>query len=250
MKILTYSGVLSLSCLLFATPALHAEEGGSGHYLPGSMSSIMDGVGHPGTFLMRYNLLNYSGNIGVDKGLPIAGIVGEGAEADSWAHGLTLFWAPSWGQLSENWNFAMSTTIPYVTMDVTADVQSGGGMISRTDSLDGLGDIVLMPLMLNQKINKCWNINYRVGIYAPTGDYEVGRLANTGKNFWSIEPTVGFMYLDPGNGRELSIFTAATFNTKNDDTDYKSGTQMHIDGTAAQHFLLWGGLAGVGMNAY
>jgi len=56
--------------------------------------------------------------------------------------------------------------------EVPADVQTGGGTVRRTDSLDGLGDIVLMPLMLNQKINKCWNINYRVEIYAPTGDYE------------------------------------------------------------------------------
>ena len=37
------------------------------------------------------------------------------------------------------------------------------------------------PFMLNQKVNPCWNINYRVGVYAPTGDYEVGRLANAGK---------------------------------------------------------------------
>ena len=58
------------------------------------------------------------------------------------------------------------------------------------------------------------------------------------------------MFFNPSNGRELSVFTGVTFNKENDDTDYKSGTQFHIDSTAAQHFPLWGGLAGVGVNAY
>lgn len=243
------SSLACFACLITST--IQAEEGGSGHYLPGSMASSMDGVGPAGTFLLRYNMLNYTGDISVNKSIPIAGIIGEGAEANSWAHGLTLFWAPKWGQLNEHWNYAMSATVPYVFMDVEADIDTGGGgTIRRSDKVDGIGDIVLMPLMLDQKINACWNINYRLGFYAPTGDYEVGRLANAGKNYWSIEPTVGFMYLDPTNGRELSIFTGATFNTENDDTDYQSGTQLHIDSTAAQHFPLWGGLAGVGLNAY
>lgn len=245
----SYKYTLVIFALLI-TPFLHAEEGGSGHYLPGSMASLMDGVGSPGTFLMRYNMINYTGDIAGDKGIPIAGIVGQGADASSWVHGLTLFWAPSWGEINERWNYGMSATLPYVSMDVEADVETEGGTISRSDSVNGIGDIVLMPFMLNQKVNPCWNINYRVGFYAPIGDYEVGRLANAGKNYWSIEPTVGFMYLDPTNGRELSVFTGATFNTENDDTDYKSGTQLHIDSTAVQHFPLWGGLAGVGVNAY
>ena len=30
----------------------------------------------------------------------------------------------------------------------------------------------------------------------------------------------------------------------------QSGTQFHLDGTLAQHFPLWGGLAGVGASGY
>ena len=86
--------------------------------------------------------------------------------------------------------------------------------------------------------------------YAPTGDYEVGRLANTGKNFWTIEPTLGLMYFGQKNGIEASVFFGADFNTENPDTDYKSGTQLHVDGTLAQHFPLFGGLAGVGVNGF
>ena len=103
--------------------------------------------------------------------------------------------------------------------------------------------VVLMPVLLNQNFSPDFNINYRLGAYAPTGSYEVGRLANTGKNFWTIEPTVGFMYAGQQNGRAASVFLGADYNFENEDTHYQSGTQMHIDGTLAQHFPLWGGLA-------
>ncbi|MBP1689094.1 MAG: protein involved in meta-pathway of phenol degradation, partial [Deltaproteobacteria bacterium] len=37
---------------------------------------------------------------------------------------------------------------------------------------------------------------------------------------------------------------------ENKDTDYKSGKQFHVDGTLAQHFPLFGGLAGAGVSGY
>ena len=49
--------------------------------------------------------------------------------------------------------------------------------------------------------------------------------------------------------RGLSLFRRH-FNTENEDTDYQSGTQAFIDGTLAQHFPLFGGLAGAGVSAY
>ncbi len=228
---------------------LNAEEGGSGHYLPGSMASFADSVAPKPTFLARYNLMNYSGDVGIS--LPIAGLAAEGAEADSWANGLTLFWAPEWGVINDTWNYAMSTSIPYVSMDVTANVAAAGGAsVSRSSKVDGLGDIIFQPLMLNQKVNPNFNVNYRVSLYAPTGGYEVGRLANLGKNYWSFEPTVGMMYFNLEKGIEASLFSAVTFNTENKDTNYQTGTQFHLDGTLAQHFPLCKGLAGVGVSGF
>jgi hypothetical protein len=113
-----------------------------------------------------------------------------------------------------------------------------------------LGDIVVMPLMLNYRANPDFNVNFRIGAYAPTGRYEVGRLANTGKNFWTIEPTLGLMYFGQKNGIEASLFLGADYNWENPDTDYQSGTQVHVDGTLAQHFPVGNGLWGVGVNAF
>ena len=104
--------------------------------------------------------------------------------------------------------------------------------------------------MLNYHANDDLDLNARLNIYAPSGSYKVGRLANLGKNYWTFEPLFGFMYMGRKNGREASIFFGADFNTKNHATDYQTGIRLHLDGTLAQHFPLWGGLAGVGISGY
>ena len=252
------STLLSRTVLLalLTLPYVRAEEGGSGHYLPGSMSSFADAVPSSEGFIARLNLASYSGEFEGTRVVPVASLAAYGLEADSFAAGLTCLWSPPI-ELGGSWSYAMSATIPCVWMDVSASVAvplpgPGGrtALISRTSSTDGLGDIVLMPLMFNYHANDDLNINFRVAAYAPTGDYEVGRLANTGKNFWTIEPTAALIYLGKENGIEASVFLGADFNFENDDTHYKTGTELHIDGTLAQHFPLFGGTAGVGVNAY
>ncbi len=256
MKLHTAFRLFILSVATFTAFTARAEEGGSGHYLPGSMSSFMDAVPPAETFIARFNFVYYEGSYGGNP-IPFARLIGTNVNAESYAGGLTLLWRPPL-DLGEKWSFALSTTIPYVWLDVTADasaeVPSIKGTIpptvKRSDSVNGIGDIVLMPLMLNYKFTPDFSINFRVAAYAPTGSYELGRLANTGKNFWTIEPTVGFMYFGQKNGFEASIFTGYDFNSENEDTDYQSGDQFHVDGTIAQHFPLAGGLVGVGVNGY
>jgi hypothetical protein len=94
-----------------------AEEGGSGHYLPGSIASFIDGVPQTETFLARLNVAHYNGSISAQKPLPIAGLTALGVDASSWGYGLTVLWRPPL-DLGERWSYAMSATVPYLTMDV------------------------------------------------------------------------------------------------------------------------------------
>ncbi|ARN73512.1 SphA family protein [Oceanicoccus sagamiensis] len=240
-------------CVVFPA-GLYAEEGGSGHYQPGSMDSFADGVSPVPAFIVRLNGVGYDGDAGKNLAIPYAGSPTLGAEAEATVAALTLSWVPEWGVLNDTWTYQMSMTLPQMRIKVSGTVVDKTGNFSFTrevsDTETGLGDIVLMPLMLNQKISPDFNINYRIGLYAPTGDYKVGRLANTGKNYWTIEPTVGFMYFSPDNGREASVFIGVDFNEENSDTDYKTGTQVHMDATFAQHFPLAGGTFGLGLGAY
>jgi hypothetical protein len=251
------SGFTLAAALTLTT--VQAEEGGSGHYMPGSMASSIDGVPPTETVITRLNLLTY--NAEFDKGItvPIAGLVAAEVEIETQAVGLTALWRPPI-EMGGKWSYAMSATVSFVSLDVTARVLPGNlppgapaviaNSIKTSDSASGLGDIILMPLMLNYSISPEWDTNFRITAYAPTGSYDVGSLANTGKNFWSLEPTIASIYINPKNGREFSIFAGIDFNQENKDTNYKSGNQAHIEATFIQHLPLWGGIGGIGATGY
>lgn len=225
-----------------------AEEGGSGHYMPGSMSSFLDNVPDAPTFIARLNVITYNGSYA--RNIPISGLNAADIDVSTQALGLTMVYRPNF-EIGEHWSYAFGGTIPYVDMQVTAGIESNDTFgLRETDSISALGDVMLMPLMLNQNINPDLSFNYRISIYAPTGSYDVGELANTGKNFWTIEPTIAAVYVGKDNGIEASIYAGVDFNTENTDTQYKSGIQGHIETTVAQHFPLWGGLAGVGATGF
>jgi hypothetical protein len=51
-----------------------AQEGGSGHHVPGAMASFVDAVAPAEAFLLRLNVVDHSGAAGRDRMLPIAGM--------------------------------------------------------------------------------------------------------------------------------------------------------------------------------
>ena len=67
--------VLSLAFFWLCAPrVVCAEEGGSGHYVPGSMASFADAVPPKESFVARFNLLYYEGDISLSRPLPFAGL--------------------------------------------------------------------------------------------------------------------------------------------------------------------------------
>jgi len=239
---------------LLAPTVVRAEEGGSGHYLPGSIASFIDAVPPTESFIVRLNGIDYIGAANITQKLPYAGLAVLGPKANVGGGGLTLLWRPP-VDLGPHWSYAMSTTIPLISSNVSAglNVSLPNGLsrtIDRSSSTFDIGDIVLMPIMLNYLINPDFHLDLRLAFYAPTGNYQNGSLSNTGKNFWTTEPTLGFVYFGQKNGREASVYFGSDFNTENQATHYSSGTQFHVDGTLAQHFPLLGGLTGLGVSAY
>lgn len=238
---------LILGIAIYSFSVVRAEEGGTGHYLPGSIASFADGVPADTTFIARLNVIYYDGSFG--HSLPIAGTRAASVEAESFALGLTLVWRPPL-EIGKGYSYAFGVTVPFVFLDVAGDVETDQTTMRRSDSASGLGDIMILPVMLSHALGTSSQGEFRIGAYAPTGSYEVGHLANTGKNFWTIEPTLGYRYLGQKNGREVSIFAGMDFNSGNDATDYHTGTQAHLESTLAQHFPLAKGLAGAGLSGY
>jgi hypothetical protein len=130
-------------------------------------------------------------------------------------------------------------------MEVTGTL----GGFSRTDKVEGLGDIVIIPAMLAWKSGS-WQFGAMLPIYAPTGDYEVGRLANEGLNYWTFDPTVGASFSSEKTGFNFGLHAGVTFNTENEATNYRSGSVLHAEISAQQLLPVGPGLFGFGLNGF
>lgn len=240
--------VMSLAATLLC-PGLRAEEGGSGHYLPGATASFIDALPGKEAFVYVNDLAWYSGSASGTRQLRLGGNVAASLDATVVADTSIVLYQTPWKVFGGEYAAAMA--IPYVWMEVKGKVQPGSILPpgSRSEKTDGLGDIQILPFMVGW--TRCdVKLRTQLGIYAPTGDFEAGRLANIGKNYWTFEPGFHFSWLSSKKGTEVTVFAAFDFSTKNGATDYQSGDVFHVDATTAKHFPVGHGLFGVGAGAF
>ncbi len=228
------------------SPHLKAEEGGAGHYVPGSIATLIDLPPTKAGWVIESVFLHYEGDAGAARQLPFGGLIAANLSATSDAFLLGGF--HTFESTGNAW-FSVGAFVPYVWMDVDATVTTPLGPALRSDSEDGIGDITLLPFMLGYKCGD-WQYNALLPIYAPTGDYERGRLANPGRNQWTFDPTVGVSYNNAKTGFNAALHTGFSINTENHDTNYKSGTVWHTELSAQQLLPVGPGFLGLGFNAF
>jgi hypothetical protein len=247
--------IASITGALALATISSAEEGGSGHYLPGTMASFIDAFpGKPDSLAVLNYFTFYGASAGASRSLPLGGFLTAGVDANVYADTLVGFYQTPWQVLGGG--YAVGLAVPYVWMEIEGQAQRigpggvPGAVVAVRDTANGIGDITVFPFMLGWTNVPDLKYDLRLGIYAPSGGYKVGQLANVGKNYWTFEPGVMASWLSSKIGTEVSLYTALDFNTRNDDTDYQTGTQFHLDGTIAQHLPFAGGFIGIGANGF
>jgi hypothetical protein len=106
------------------------------------------------------------------------------------------------------------------------------GIGSLDSSLTGFGDLFPQAsLRWNQGVHNF--MTYATGDI-PVGAYDSSRLANLGIGHGAIDGGAGYTYFDPTKGHELSAVAGFTYNFKNPDTQYRNGTDFHLDWGASQ----------------
>jgi len=241
--------VFALAVTLSAsfTSLVRAEEGGSGHYLPGATADFIDALPGRPAFAYVNAFTYYNGSAGASRIFNFGGLIAANVEATAYADTSILLYETPWKLFGGN--YAAAVALPYVWMEVSGKVAAGPISINRRDTANGIGDIQFFPFMLGwTKGDLKWDT--RFSIYAPTGNYKAGRLANVGKNYWTFEPSASVSWLSSKIGLETSAFAGLDFNTKNDATDYQTGAAFHLDVTVAEHLPLLGGFVGVGANSF
>jgi hypothetical protein len=222
--------------------------------MPGAAASAVDAL--PGkTGLAAFNFFTYyNGDADASRALNVSGRLALGVEATAYANTIGAIYQSDLSLLGGK--YAVALAIPFVWMEVSAKAElSGprGRTIARgvRDTASGVGDITFYPFMLGWKaLGGDLKYDVRLGIYAPSGGFETGQLANTGKNYWTFEPGLSASWVSSKIGTEVSVFAGFDFNTRNDATDYQTGTQFHLDATIEQHLPLLGGFVGVGANVF
>jgi hypothetical protein len=251
-KYLTFAIIVVVAIL--APLSLLAEEGGSGHYAPGAAASFIDALpDKPGLAVANY-FNYYDGSASISGPLPIGGMATAGLDATAYSDTILALYTTPLKLLGGY--YTVGAAIPYIWMKVKGNIHVTGPQgqaitLTDSDTANGIGDILLYPFLLGWTcLNGDLKYDVRMGVYAPTGSYEKGKLANVGKNYWTFEPLVSFSYMSSKIGLEVSAYAGIDFNTKNTATEYQSGTQFHVDFTIAEHLPLFGGIIGIGANGF
>jgi len=249
------TNVLQRAALISAFAALFipgqpviAAEGGSGFYLLGQRGQgaatlpTMEGV------FFSMPAYYYSGDASGSQPLEVGGATTLGLDLDLMLVTPTALWMTPVDFLGGD--LGLSATFVYGNADLAANlavVIDGLGDFSFGDSDDrwATGDPVASAFLGWNGENYAYTLTSSVNI--PAGDYDLGRLSNVSLNYWAADVTAAGTWFFPQSQIELSGATGITFNDKNDDTEYETGDEFHLEAAA---FYQFSESLSVGLNGY
>jgi len=237
----------ALAALALMPAAANAGEGGTSHYLPGAVATMIDLAPTQPGWVIEPIYLHYEGDAGTDKEIPIAGLDALGLKATTdvaLLGGFYTFEQPVLGAY-----YSVGAMLPYVWLTVEGKIDTALGTFGRRDTTSGFGDLTLIPALLGWKQGSI-QYNAALTVYAPTGEYEVGELANPGLNYWTFNPWAGVSYNNAKTGFNAALHGGIAFNTENPDTDYRSGILTHLEGSVQQLLPLGKGFVSLGAEAF
>ena len=214
-----------------------AADGGAGVYLLGKRGPLAAFIPKPGLYLTN-DIYFY--DAGRDTFLPLGGRVAQDVAVEALINIAQFTWVTDRSVLGGR--LAFSGVLPYGNVDVTAAgivAFDEGGNAARvlSDDVTGFGDPTFGAALGWKHRDgdrfRAWS-GY-ASVFVPVGDYEVGRLANIGKNRWALDVGGAYTMANFQRGRELSAVLGVTFNGNNEDTGYNTGTEMHFELAAVQH---------------
>jgi len=238
--------LIAIGALAVSSPAMPSESGLT-HNVPGGMGTLIDVPPTKPGWVIEPVYHHFKGDAGASVSTPVIGEIALGLNATGDVLLVGGFY--TFEQKVLGAHYSVGGFLHYVWADAQATLSSALGSVSRRDSASGIGDMSFIPVMLAWK-SGFWQYNALLNIYAPTGSYETDRLANPGLNYWTFDPIAGVSYNDEKSGFNAALNIGLALNTTNDDTDYRSGTLLHFDGSVQQLFPAGAGFLGVGAEAF
>jgi hypothetical protein len=228
--------VLGTMLALTPLPAFAAEVG-FGTYFLGARGAFAGIVPGPGVYY-QHDVLFYRGDIGANVALPYASVIAAGIKADAVIQIPTLTWV-SQNQIFGG-NFGVAAAFPFGRVNVDAAAQLSSPLLTSViatnvhDSSFTIGDPYLTAFVGWHAGNLHWNAGF--GFNAPVGQYNANRLANLAFHRTSFDPYGAVTWFDPQIGIDLSGAVGVTFNLENPATNYRTGTEFHMEWAVVKVF--------------
>jgi hypothetical protein len=254
----TAVGTLLIGALLSAERVYAAEQAKS-VYLLGVTTSMAGMTPPPGTYVSSFTYL-YSGDAtgaaALSRTLPLTGTVlpafatlqtnaDVSVKANVALDVFSVLWVAPQKVLEGNFGFGVLLPVGYQEVDVnlnalTALTFPNGTVLQRgrnfgiSDSTFAVGDPLATAFIGWSSGNLHWKLTGLLNV--PIGAYDRSNLVNMGFNRWAADLTGSATWLDPKSGFEVSLAAGSTFNGENPDTNYKTGTEFHLEGAVMKHF--------------
>lgn len=211
-----------LTCLLAVVPTAYAAEGGMSNYVPGFYGDLTLAVAPPDGWSVRNDAYYYSGE---GSGSIRSGLLELGVDISTVYNFTSMLYKPGieflGGQL------AFGATVPVGYVDFESLIRFGDRSMNINDTGKGFSD-------LTGSVSLYWSrdkfhFNWGNFLVMPTGKYDVNDIANLGMNYYTFETDFMMTYLDEAKGRDFSIVAGYNYNFENDDTNYQTGDEFHMD---------------------
>jgi hypothetical protein len=214
--------VLCLMGCPLCQPA-YAAEGGTSAYLKGYKDFLSGVLPTAPDVYVRNDVIYYSGNIDATV---IGGQVRLKLSQWSLSNLASATFVTPIRVLGGT--YAFGAIVPLTKANVKVGIDTSRGNLSSSDSVFNLDDIIVNPVMMG------WNSgNFHwmtlVSIAMPTALYNKENIANTGLNYWSVQPQFGITYYEPKKGLDVSAGLTYVINTENNATSYLTGNIFHLD---------------------
>jgi hypothetical protein len=238
-------------CCVAADHARAAEDA-AGFYLLGTKTAMSGYVPPPGTYVTDLNYF-YSGSAGGNAAVGIAlrqtGAIAHidaniSIDANAYINAPIALWIAPEKVLGGNIGFGVMVPMGYKRVDVGIDAFANislpngidipiNGHRDFDDNSVKFGDPLLNALIGWHDGNWHWTVGGLLNV--PIGPWNTDSITNVSFHHWGLDTTGAVTWLDPASGHEISVATGFTFNWENPATDYKTGTEFHVEWGLIQH---------------